>query len=118
MTARMRELVLLHGQPGLGADWDGVIAALPPRIRAYAPDRPGYGSSTRAGGGFADNARAVLDDLDARSIDRATLAGHSYGGGVALTAAALAPQRVDALILVASVGPGCVNGWDRLFAAP
>lgn len=118
MTARFGELVLLHGQPGLGTDWDGVIAALPQWIRAYAPDRPGYGSSTRAGGGLADNARAVLDDLDARGIDRATLAGHSYGGGVALTAAALAPQRVEALILLASVGPGCVSASDWLFAAP
>jgi pimeloyl-ACP methyl ester carboxylesterase len=44
--------------------------------------------------------------------------GHSYGGGVALSAASLAPQRVEAVILLVSVGPGCVNGWDRLLAAP
>jgi pimeloyl-ACP methyl ester carboxylesterase len=44
--------------------------------------------------------------------------GHSYGGGVALSAASLAPQRVAAVVLLASVGPGCVNGWDRLLAAP
>jgi pimeloyl-ACP methyl ester carboxylesterase len=25
---------------------------------------------------------------------------------------------VEAVILLASVGPGCVNGWDRLLAAP
>jgi 3-oxoadipate enol-lactonase len=46
------------------------------------------------------------------------LVGHSYGGGVALTAASLAPHRVEAVVLLASVGPGCVNGWDRLLAAP
>ncbi len=46
------------------------------------------------------------------------LVGHSYGGGVALSAASLAPDRVEAVILLASVGPGCVNGWDRLLAAP
>ena len=46
------------------------------------------------------------------------LVGHSYGGGVALAAAALAPRRVEAVILLASVGPGCVNGWDKLLAAP
>jgi pimeloyl-ACP methyl ester carboxylesterase len=46
------------------------------------------------------------------------LVGHSYGGGVALSAAALAPRRVEAVILLASVGPGCVNGWDKLLAAP
>jgi pimeloyl-ACP methyl ester carboxylesterase len=60
----------------------------------------------------------VLDDLDARGITRAVLVGHSYGGGVALVAAALAPRRVEAVILLASVGSGCVNGWDKLLAAP
>jgi hypothetical protein len=30
----------------------------------------------------------------------------------------LAPHRVAAAVLLASAGPGCVNGWDRLLAAP
>ncbi|HVB44799.1 MAG TPA: alpha/beta hydrolase [Streptosporangiaceae bacterium] len=115
---RYHDLVLLHGQPGLGADWQQVIGRLPAEIRAVAPDRPGYGSSKEPPGSFEVNARAVLDDLDRRGIERAVLAGHSYGGGVALTLAALAPERVEALILLASVGPGCLNGWDRLLAAP
>ena len=112
------ELVLLHGQPGSPADWQPVTARLPAQLHAIAADRPGYGSSTLPAGGFAANARAVLDDLDARGITRAVLVGHSYGGGVALAAAALAPRRVEAVILLASVGPGCVNGWDKLLAAP
>ena len=112
------ELVLLHGQPGSPADWQPVTARLPAQLHAIAADRPGYGSSRLPAGGFAANARAVLDDLDARGITRAVLVGHSYGGGVALAAAALAPRRVEAVILLASVGPGCVNGWDKLLAAP
>jgi pimeloyl-ACP methyl ester carboxylesterase len=112
------DLVMLHGQPGLGSDWQQVVARLPARMRARAPDRPGYGSSRLPAGGFAANARAVIDDLDCAGIDRAVLVGHSYGGGVALTAAALAPQRVEALVLIATVGPGCLNGWDALLAAP
>jgi pimeloyl-ACP methyl ester carboxylesterase len=112
------ELVLLHGQPGSPADWQPVTARLPAQLHAIAADRPGYGSSQLPAGGFAAGARAVLDDLDARGITRAVLVGHSYGGGVALAAAALAPGRVEAVILLASVGPGCVNGWDKLLAAP
>ena len=112
------ELVLLHGQPGSPADWQQVIARLPAQLDAVATDRPGYGSSHLPAGGFAANARAVLDDLDERGIERAVLVGHSYGGGVALAAASLAPGRVEAVVLLASVGPGCVNGWDRLLAAP
>ena len=66
----------------------------------------------------AANAQAVLDDLDSRGIQRAVLVGHSYGGGVALSAASLAPHRVEAVVLLASIGPRCVNRWDRLLAAP
>ena len=112
------ELVLLHGQPGSPADWQQVAGRLPAQLHAVAPDRPGYGSSQLPAGGFAANARAVLDDLDSRGITRAVLVGHSYGGGVALSAASLAPGRVEAVVLLASVGPACVTGWDRLLAAP
>ena len=117
-TLGAHELVLLHGQPGSAADWQQVAGRLPAQFHAVAADRPGYGSSQLPAGGFAANARAVLDDLDSRGIRRAVLVGHSYGGGVALSAASLAPRRVEAVILLASVGPGCVNGWDRLLAAP
>jgi 3-oxoadipate enol-lactonase len=112
------ELVLLHGQPGSPADWRQVAARLPALLHAVPADRPGYGSSQLPPGGFAANARAVLDDLDSRGIARAVLVGHSYGGGVALSAASLAPGRVEAVVLLASVGPGCATGWDRLLAAP
>ncbi len=113
-----RQLLLLHGQPGSAADWRQVMARLPPSAHAVAVDRPGYGSSRRAAAGFTGNASFVLDELDSRGIAQAVLVGHSYGGGVALSAASLAPHRVEALILLASVGPGCLNGWDRLLAAP
>jgi pimeloyl-ACP methyl ester carboxylesterase len=113
-----REVVLLHGQPGSGADWRQVADRLPRELRVLAPDRPGYGTSRQRAGGFAFNARAVVAELDARGIERAVLVGHSYGGGVALAAARLAPGRVEALVLLASVGPGCLTGWDRLLAAP
>jgi pimeloyl-ACP methyl ester carboxylesterase len=112
------ELVLLHGQPGSPADWLQVAGRLPSQLHAVAVDRPGYGASQLPAGGFAANARAVLDDLDSRGVTRAVLVGHSYGGGVALSAASLAPGRVAAVVLLASVGPGCVTGWDRLLAAP
>jgi pimeloyl-ACP methyl ester carboxylesterase/uncharacterized membrane protein YbhN (UPF0104 family) len=117
-TLHAHELVLLHGQPGSGADWHQVAERLPATLHAVAVDRPGYGSSPHPAGGFAVGAHAVLEELDSRGIQRAVLVGHSYGGGVALTTASLAPHRVEAVILLASVGPGCVNGWDRLLAAP
>jgi pimeloyl-ACP methyl ester carboxylesterase len=113
-----REVVMLHGQPGSGSDWQQLSDQLPAALRVVALDRPGYGASRLAAGGFTLNARAVIAELDARGIERAVLIGHSYGGGVALAVAAMAPQRVEALVLLASVGPGCLTGWDRLLAAP
>jgi pimeloyl-ACP methyl ester carboxylesterase len=115
---RAHDVVLLHGQPGAGADWQQLTDLLPSELRTVAVDRPGYGANPYAAGGFYEGAREVVSVLDAKGIDRAVLVGHSYGGGVALATAQIAPERVEALILLASVGPGCLDGWDRLLAAP
>ncbi len=112
------ELVLLHGQPGSPADWDQVAERLPPQLHTIAADRPGYGTNRLPAGGLAANAHALISDLNARRIDRAVLVGHSYGGGIALSAAKMIPDRVEAVVLLASVGPGCINIWDRVLAAP
>jgi pimeloyl-ACP methyl ester carboxylesterase len=113
-----RWVVLLHGQPGSGADWKQVETRLPPGLNVLAPDRPGYGGSRQPAGGFVAGARALLADMDAGGIDQAVLVAHSYGGGVALAAARLAPERVTGLVLLASVGPGCLTGADWPLAAP
>jgi pimeloyl-ACP methyl ester carboxylesterase len=114
---RSHALVFLHGQPGSGADWQQVTRLLP-HWHTVSVDRPGYGSNPRQAGGFAANARDVFAQMDTRGIQRAVLVGHSYGGGVALAAASMAPHRVEAVVLLASVGPGCLNAWDKLLAAP
>jgi pimeloyl-ACP methyl ester carboxylesterase len=118
MSVSERWVVLLHGQPGSGADWQQVASRLPDGLGVLAPDRPGYGASPRPAGGFTAGARKVVAELDARGIDRAVLVGHSYGGGVALATAQLAPERVEALVLLASVGPGCLTWADWVLAAP
>jgi pimeloyl-ACP methyl ester carboxylesterase len=115
---RTHAFVFLHGQPGSAADWQLVTRLLPAHWHLVSADRPGYGSNPRPAGGFAANARDVFAQMDERGVERAVLVGHSYGGGVALTAASLAPHRVEAVVLLASVGPGCLNGWDKLMAAP
>jgi len=112
------ELVLLHGQPGSAADWQAVMARLPAQLHAVAIDRPGYGTSQCRAAGFKANAQMVLDDLEERSVDSAVLVGHSWAGGIALQAAALAPRRVKAVVLLAGVGPGSVSILDWLLAAP
>lgn len=111
-------VVFLHGQPGAGSDWDALVRLLPANVQSMSLDRPGYRSNPRQPLGFDDNAQWLIAELDRARVDRAVLVGHSYGGGVAITAAALAPDRVSGLVLIASVGPGCLDHWDTLLAAP
>jgi pimeloyl-ACP methyl ester carboxylesterase len=111
-------VVILHGQPGSSVDSVRLRRALPSSVRVLAPDRPGYGASPFPPSGFFGNARAVVSLLDDAGIASATLVGHSWGGGVALAVAERFPERVDALVLAASVGPDCLNWVDRVLAMP
>lgn len=119
MTAEHRATaVLLHGQPGAASDWDQVIDRLPDHVSCVVADRPGYRSSEHPPSGLEGNARHVLDELDRSGVEDAVLVGHSFAGGIALTAASLAPERIRGLVLLSSIGPGCLDFWDRLLAAP
>lgn len=48
-------MVLLHGQPGAGAEWHRVVDALGESFDAVAPDRPGYGHNSLPAGGVVAN---------------------------------------------------------------
>lgn len=103
-------IVLVHGLPSNIGDWASVpdaLAALGHRVVVY--DRVGYGHSSRAADA-ADyslpvNARRLGELLDALGIERASLVGWSYGGGIVQTFAVDHPERVVALVLLGSVGP-------------
>lgn len=112
-------VVLLHGQPGTGGDWQRVTPLLGARYTVVIPDRPGYGATGGSATGFTGNARATVQLLDRLGVEKAVLVAHSWAGGVALAAAAAHPDRVGALVLVSSVGPGEHISWDdRILAAP
>lgn len=92
-------LVLLHGFAGTGAMWDGVRAALPPGSDVHTPDLRGHGSRSDARPvSFAGCTRDVL----AAAPPRFVLGGYSLGGRVALHLALAAPERVAALVLLAT----------------
>lgn len=108
-------VVLLHGQPGSADNWAAVVPLLRDRYLVVAPDRPGYGRNEEPAGGFAANARSLLEDLDALGVERAVLVAHSWAGGVALYLGVHRPERVLGLVLVSSVGPAERAGpLDRL----
>ncbi|GAA1160047.1 alpha/beta fold hydrolase [Nocardioides aquiterrae] len=101
-------LLLLHG---LGCDhttWESVIEPLSRRYTVIAPDLLGHGQSDKPRadytlGGFANGMRDLLTVL---GIDKVTVIGHSFGGGVAMQFAYQYPERTERLMLVASGGLG------------
>jgi pimeloyl-ACP methyl ester carboxylesterase len=110
--------LLLHGQPGVAADWDRVRAAIGRRATTIAIDRPGWNGRGSARG-IAGNAEAAIDALDRAGIDCATVVGHSFGAAVAASVAASSPQRVGRLVLVApAANVASLHPIDYLLALP
>ena len=112
-------MLLVHGQPGVGADWDPVTDLLAPDHRVVVPDRPGYGASAPDPMGMAENADVLAELLVSMQAAPALVVGHSYGGGVAVLLAHRHPELVRGLVLVGSVGnEASVNGLDHVLALP
>jgi len=101
-------ILLLHG---LGDDhhtWDPVIEPLARHYTVIAPDLLGHGQSDKpradySVGGYANGMRDLLTVL---GIDKVTVVGHSFGGGVAMQFAYQYPERTERLVLVGSGGLG------------
>jgi pimeloyl-ACP methyl ester carboxylesterase len=101
-------LLLLHG---LGCDhttWTPVIDSLARRYTVIAPDLLGHGRSDKpradySVGGYANGMRDLLTVL---GIDKVTVVGHSFGGGIAMQFAYQFPERTERMLLVAPGGLG------------
>ncbi|HEY5934293.1 MAG TPA: alpha/beta fold hydrolase, partial [Kofleriaceae bacterium] len=94
-----------------------MMSALVPRARGTVLiDLPGHGRSADVPESHASirhHAEAVVRVLDHAGVDRAVICGNSMGGGVALRLARSWPDRVAALVLVASVGRDVHEGGAR-----
>lgn len=114
-------VVLVHGSgPGVSAfaNWRLTIPPLATRHRVLAPDMAGFGFSEKPGGyGMALWSRQLLGFADALGLERFSLVGNSFGGGLALAFAAAHPDRVDRLVLMGSVGVSfpITEGLDRVW---
>lgn len=116
-------VLLIHGSgPGVSAwaNWRLTLPALAENNRVIAPDMAGFGFSERP-----ENADYSMDLwveqaiglLDALGIDKASVIGNSFGGGLALALALRYPERVSKLVLMGSVGISfpLTDGLDRVW---
>ena len=99
-------VVLVHGSPGSSVVLEKLASLLSPRFRVIVPDLPGFGASTRdlPDYSFRAHGEYLIELLDALHIDRAQFVGFSMGGGVVLSIADLAPQRVASLVMLSAIG--------------
>lgn len=104
--SRGPDVVLIHGVPGSAGVWTPVAEQLARDHRVHVPDLLGFGASARpdtAGELWADEqAKGLADSLDDAGVKRALVAGHDFGGPVALELARQRPDLVDALGLFAA----------------
>jgi pimeloyl-ACP methyl ester carboxylesterase len=79
-------VVLIHGMVNASRHWGAVAERLAQRHLVIAPDLIGHGDSATPRGDYSLGAHAsvIRDLLSALGIERATIVGHSLGGGIAM----------------------------------
>lgn len=94
-------LILLHGLAGSSDWWQRNFDACCGYFETYRLDFAGFGESRGQGPFDLQNAvRSLMHWMDERGIERAHVVGHSMGGLIAARLAAIAPDRVEKLVLV------------------
>jgi pimeloyl-ACP methyl ester carboxylesterase len=114
-------VLLLHGLAGSSRTWREVLPQLASSHDVIAPDLLGHGESAKPMGDYSLGAFAsgLRDFLAALDVPRATIVGHSFGGGIAMQLAYQHPEVCDRLVLVSSGGLGREVSWMlRLLTLP
>lgn len=99
-------LLLLHGLGGSTGNWAELLPDLVERYRVIAVELPGHAGSggLARGATTADFAAAAASVLEAEGARRALVAGHSFGGLIALRLSQSRPDLVRGLLLVSPAG--------------
>jgi pimeloyl-ACP methyl ester carboxylesterase len=99
-------VIAVHGIPGSIRDFRYLAPQLTAHVRFVRLELPGFGASTAADDAIdslTGRARAVLAIADHLALRRFAILGHSMGGATALVLAGEHRDRVDHLLLIASV---------------
>ena len=111
-------VLLLHGGPGLSADYlDGVVAELTDGYLVAGYQQRGLSPSSEEGPFTVSDHLADIElFLDGLGWERAVLLGHSWGGHLALHAAKAIPGRVHGVLAVDTWG-AVGDGGSQEFGA-
>jgi pimeloyl-ACP methyl ester carboxylesterase len=98
-------LVFLHGAGGLFPE-NAFLDALAKKYQVFAPELPGYGESSGDDllEDMLDFTLHGWDVVSALGLERPHLMGHSLGGMIAAEMAAVAPNDLRKLVLIAPAG--------------
>jgi pimeloyl-ACP methyl ester carboxylesterase len=114
-------LLLLHGMAGSSGTWIAAMRLLQKHYTVVAPDFLGHGKSAKPLGDYSlgNHASGIRDFLHILDIERVTVVGQSFGGGVALQFAYQFPEHCERLVLVDAGGLGReVSVMLRLLTLP
>ena len=113
-----RAVVLLHGFPDTPQSYAQIARALNDAgYRTILPYLRGYHPDTLVPGRPYDAlplAQDVVGLLDALELDSAVLVGHDWGATMVWSTAALAPDRVDAIVPIAVAHPRTLKPKNAL----
>lgn len=115
------DLILLHGASGNTRDFTfDLVDRLDDRYRVIVFDRPGLGLSDplhSRGESPQDQAAHLAKAARELGVERAIIAGHSYGGAVAMAWAVTQPDSTAAVVSISGASmpwPGELGGWYKL----
>jgi len=110
-------LVLVHGFMGGGAQWNLQQSVLGKNRPILTPDLPGFANNAHldAPSEIAGFAQHVLDELTNKGVERFQLLGHSMGGMIVQEMIAIAPKRVERLVLYGTASSGNLPGRFETF---
>ena len=119
-SGRGRPVVLIHGFPDTPHSYTSIARVLNdagyrtilPYLRGYHPDTFVAGRPYEA----VKLAEDVIGLLDALGLESAVLVGHDWGAFIVYATAALAPERVDAIVPIALPHPGTLRPKNAIQA--
>lgn len=98
-------VVMIHGMPGTWGDWDAVAQRLRGR-HTIQVDRPGFAFSEQGYLPFERQVESVHALTRQLKLKRPVIAGHSYGGSIALSYAMRYPLETSGVVLIDPGVPG------------